>query len=68
MKYEKTNLAKVPLRALGDYTKRNNNIDRGVTLCTRCQGTGNELLSMFRKCQACDGSGESRGNESQFKD
>ena len=26
-------------------------------LCQRCEGTGNELYWMFRKCSSCDGVG-----------
>ena len=26
-------------------------------LCERCEGTGNELYSMFRLCSSCDGEG-----------
>lgn len=28
--------------------------------CERCEGTGNELLFMYRRCQACGGDGYSR--------
>jgi DnaJ-class molecular chaperone len=34
--------------------------------CERCDGTGNELYSMYRQCQACGGNGISKGNEDQF--
>lgn len=36
--------------------------------CSRCNGTGNELLSMYRECQACKGDGVSNGNEGNFLD
>ena len=36
--------------------------------CKRCHGTGNELFSMYRQCQACKGDGISRGNEGDFTD
>ncbi len=26
-------------------------------ICERCEGTGNELFSMYRKCSDCDGVG-----------
>jgi DnaJ-class molecular chaperone len=26
--------------------------------CKRCEGTGNELYAMYRRCQDCGGSGE----------
>ena len=31
--------------------------------CKRCVGSGNEFMFMYRQCQACEGSGVSRGNE-----
>lgn len=40
-----------------DEIKRNKNIDAGRTLCPRCDGTGNELWSMYRRCEQCDGKG-----------
>lgn len=43
-------------------------IDDGFNPCKRCDGTGNELLSMYRKCQACNGDGISKGNEDGFDD
>jgi len=46
-----------PAHMAGDYYKRNNNILNERKLCDRCQGTGNELYSMYRKCTACNGSG-----------
>lgn len=30
----------------------------GKTLCSRCEGTGNELFSMYKACEDCGGSGE----------
>lgn len=36
--------------------------------CKRCTGSGNELMFMYRRCQACMGDGRSRGNEAQFSD
>jgi len=35
--------------------------------CERCDGTGNELMFMYRRCQACGGDGISRGNEATVK-
>ncbi len=40
-----------------DVLTRNENIDKGKTLCKRCEGTGNELFSMYRKCTDCNGTG-----------
>lgn len=28
-----------------------------LALCGRCEGTGNELYAMYRKCSDCDGVG-----------
>jgi len=36
--------------------------------CTRCSGTGNELLFMYRRCRACGGDGFSRGDDKQAGD
>lgn len=36
--------------------------------CKRCEGTGNELMFMYRRCAACWGSGKSQGNEGDFND
>ena len=30
-------------------------------LCQRCNGTGNELFSMFRRCARCGGTGVRKG-------
>lgn len=46
-----------PPRIRGDVIRTNDNIDKGNKLCKRCGGTGNELLSMYRKCAACEGTG-----------
>lgn len=40
-----------------DYVKRNGNVEKGKTLCPRCDGTGNELFSMYRRCSKCNGTG-----------
>ena len=40
-----------------DAQTRNDNIDGGYELCKRCDGTGNELFSMYKKCSECGGSG-----------
>jgi hypothetical protein len=44
----------------GDIKTRNVNIDKGFTLCKRCDGTGNELFSCFKRCSDCGGSGQDR--------
>lgn len=40
-----------------DYTKRNDNVRAGYTLCLWCNGTGNELMSMYKECPECQGRG-----------
>lgn len=41
----------------GDYKTREENEQAGEQLCTRCNGTGNEFFSMYRRCEACNGTG-----------
>lgn len=48
---------RVPEHMRMDVHRRNQNIDDGATLCKRCNGTGNELYSMYRACADCGGSG-----------
>ena len=47
------------LRALcdPDGERRRANEAAGHTLCGHCNGTGNELYSMYRACSECGGSG-----------
>jgi len=40
-----------------DYKILERNKKDRKKLCKRCGGTGNELYSMFRKCQDCNGTG-----------
>ena len=40
-----------------DVRTRNENITQKRKLCDRCQGTGNELMSMYHKCTKCNGNG-----------
>jgi DnaJ-class molecular chaperone len=42
---------------LQDEITRMINIFRSNPICEKCTGTGNELLSMFRKCSDCGGDG-----------
>lgn len=42
---------------ISDYKTKANNIKGGNDLCPRCDGTGNELFSMYRECKACEGTG-----------
>lgn len=50
-------LTTVPFHMQMDYKTRNKNIIDGWELCERCDGTGNELFSMYGQCQDCQGSG-----------
>lgn len=68
VKYEEIDIERVPVHMRKDFFRRNDNVRAGKKLCKRCNGTGNELYSMYSRCQACDGDGVSRGNESTFKD
>ena len=54
---EKWDVKKYPAHMQMDARQRNTNIDAGEKLCERCQGTGNELYSMYHKCTACNGTG-----------
>ncbi len=54
----KWDIDKFPVHMKVDAQTRNDNIDLGHDLCKRCEGTGNELYSMYRKCKDCNGSGE----------
>jgi hypothetical protein len=47
----------VPPHMRSDYELRNRNLMRGNKLCRRCDGTGNEFLSMYRCCGDCWGTG-----------
>jgi hypothetical protein len=58
----------IPFHMRRDYFIRNANIRAGKNLCKRCSGTGNELYSMWKQCQACTGDGASRNNENTFPD
>lgn len=51
-------LITVPAHMRIDYANRNENIREGKTLCPRCDGTGNELFSMYHCCSKCNGTGE----------
>ena len=46
-----------PVHMAMDYSTRNENISNNRKLCDRCDGTGNELFSMYRRCINCDGHG-----------
>ncbi len=40
-----------------DDDRRDKNIKEGKKLCWRCDGTGNELYSMYIECSKCKGEG-----------
>lgn len=40
-----------------DIAQAQRNKQAGEPICKRCEGTGNELFAMYRKCSACGGSG-----------
>lgn len=42
---------------INDNKNKQELISKGKKLCERCEGTGNELYSMYKKCIACNGSG-----------
>ncbi len=46
-----------PFHMRMDYDTRNQNVTNGKELCERCEGTGNEFMSMYRKCTDCMGTG-----------
>ena len=54
---EKWDIEKYPMHMRGDVHTRNDNIDNGKELCKKCDGTGNEFYSMYRKCKDCGGNG-----------
>jgi hypothetical protein len=41
----------------GDAAVQRRNREAGHTLCKHCEGTGNELYSMYRRCPVCGGDG-----------
>lgn len=45
-----------------DYRTKEINEAGTDDLCPRCDGTGNELFSMYRECEACGGSGVKNPN------
>jgi hypothetical protein len=45
-------------RVIADDTKKLNNALAGHKLCSKCDGTGNEMFFMYRRCEQCAGSGK----------
>lgn len=48
------------IHQVGDYLTKEDNEANGRELCGRCEGTGNELFSMYKKCSECNGKGYKR--------
>jgi len=46
-----------PSPVANDYYRRNQNIFNKRILCNECDGTGNELFSMYKACFKCKGTG-----------
>ena len=52
-----------------DQRTRDSNVDRIRTsliaqeLCGRCDGTGNQLYSMYQACEECNGTGTLKRTE-----
>jgi RecJ-like exonuclease len=67
-KPELENIEDYPPHMLGDYITKNKNIKNGKDLCNRCDGTGNEFYSMYKKCSACGGTGIFNENFDYEKD
>ena len=44
-------------RVASDYHTRNENLKEGKPLCSKCDGTGNQLMYMYSRCDKCNGSG-----------
>ncbi len=40
-----------------DFYRRDQNKAAGREFCGRCEGTGNELFSMYQECEECEGRG-----------
>jgi hypothetical protein len=55
--FEDPRLAHLPFHMRGDKWKRIKNLEGNHKLCKKCSGTGNELLSMYKACTDCNGSG-----------
>lgn len=54
---EKCKRYKCQPHQIGDYLIKERNEEEGRDLCDRCDGTGNELYSMYKKCTDCGGKG-----------
>ena len=46
-----------PLHIQRDMENHNDNFSEGMELCEKCEGTGNQLYSMYQKCDVCLGKG-----------
>lgn len=54
---EQVDIDTVPAHQQMDMRRYNDNLQKGATLCTNCDGTGNEFFSMYHKCPQCGGTG-----------
>lgn len=50
-------LASVPWHMRQDAYRAILNKASGFTVCDNCEGTGNQLLSMYQECEKCSGYG-----------
>lgn len=48
---------KYPLHMQRDAIKHNENVKNNRHICHKCEGTGNQLWSMYQECTDCDGKG-----------
>lgn len=56
-------LKDIPFHMRGDEWTKIQNVEKGRPLCKRCGGTGNEMLSMYKRCSDCGGTGHSMPRE-----
>ena len=61
-RYNLIDLDTVPPEKRQDYEIRNQNIEAGKPLCRKCDGTGNEIYTRYRRCSKCGGTGIANGN------
>ena len=55
--FDDPRLSHLPFHMRGDALNKIENEEAGKEMCGHCDGTGNELLSMYRKCPKCNGEG-----------
>lgn len=54
---------RAPIHMKNDFRTKLDNYRAGRDICDRCDGTGNELYSMYRRCFICRGKGYLEGYE-----